>query len=621
MEEIVFQSVPSQTAASGRAVSAAAVPIMTRPVVSLLLVLAVVGAFFPAGSAGFVNLDDDAYVEHAGFVNRGFTSAGVVWALTSIHTANWHPLTTLSHMLDCELFGVRPAPMHWENILWHALNAVLVFLVWQTSTQTLWRAAVVAALFALHPLHVESVAWISSRKDLLSTFFWLLGLLTYVAWTRRKSTARYVAVAICLALALLAKPMAVTFPFTLLLLDVWPLRRWPATKVWPLIREKLVLFALVLGHSAATYQVQHAAGAASYAVRFDWATRIGNAFVAYARYLGKTLWPESLSPLYHLSEGWPIVNVVSAVVLLVVISAAAWSQRRPRPWLGIGWLWFLGTLVPAIGLIQVGAQSMADRYTYVPLLGVFTAITWFGAELVLRLPRFRPALSAAAVVGLAAFAVLTAQQSRAWTNSITLYRQSIAVGEDNPGIRYLLATAMAAAGRPESEVVAEYQRALQLQPDYINARTQLAGIALAHGRIDEAVRLSEENLKFEPLNPGLYFNLAVLAARQQRTSDAVRLFQEAIRLNPANGAPFLELGRLYARENKLPEALKNYTRAAELLPWDPPTLTEYGILAANLGDLATGRRCLARVVWIDPTHASAKQNLAIVDGLLKSRGS
>ncbi|MDO8545573.1 MAG: tetratricopeptide repeat protein [Opitutaceae bacterium] len=590
-------------------------------IVIVLLVLAVAAAFFPAGSAGFVNLDDDAYVEFAPMVNRGFTRSGVVWALTSIHTANWHPLTTFSHMLDCQLFGLKPAPMHWENILWHAANAVLVFLVWQRSTRTVWRAGIIAGLFALHPLHVESVAWISSRKDLLSTFFWLLGILVYVGWTRRKSGVRYLGVVVCLVLALLAKPMAVTFPCTLVLLDLWPLGRWPAQKLWPLLREKGILFVVVLLHAGGTFLVQHAAGAADYAARFDLGMRIGNAFVAYVRYLGKTMWPESLAPLYHMSRGWPVLTVLGAIVLLALISAAVWWQRRQCPWLAFGWLWFLGTLVPVIGLIQVGAQSMADRYTYVPLLGVFTAIAWFGAELVARAPQLRRPLQTAAIVALSAFAVLTAHQSRAWSNSISLYRHSLAVGEDNPGIRYLLANALSAAGRPEAEVVAEFQRALKLEPGYINARTQLAGIALRQERMDEAVRLSEENVKYEPQNAGVYFNLAVLASRQKRTANALRFYQEAIRLKPDYGTAFLELGRLHARENKLPEALKYYARAAELMPWDLPTLTEYGILAANLGDLATGRRVLARAVWIDPNHGPAKQNLSVLEGLIRNRRS
>lgn len=590
-----------------------------RVIIILLLVAAIVAAFFPAGSAGFVSLDDDAYVEQAVFVNRGFTRSGVAWALSSIHTANWHPLTTLSHMLDCHSFGKHAGMMHWENIAWHAMNAVLVFLAWHTMTGALGRAAVVAALFALHPLHVESVAWISSRKDLLSTFFWLLGILAYVRWTRRRSLSGYVAVNACLVLALLAKPMAVTFPVTLLLLDLWPLRRWPANGIWPLFREKAALFLIVALHAVTTYFVQHLAGAAAYAARFDWETRIGNAFVAYARYLGKTVWPETLSPLYHLRGAWPLAAVAGALLLFAAVSFVAWWQRHRRPWVALGWLWFVGTLVPVIGLIQVGAQSMADRYTYVPLLGVFTVAAWFGAEFVGRTQAARRSLAAAVVGLLVALIILTSRQTRAWSDSITLYRSSIAAGEDSAPIRYLLATALHAAGRPEPEVVAEYQRALALQPDYVNALTQLAGIALRRSQFAEARRIANQAIAFEPKNPGLHLNLAMIAGMEGRSDEAVALLEHAIALKPDYGQAHLELARLLARLNRLPDALRSYARASELIRWDPQVLTEFGTLAANLGDPETGRRNFSRAVWIDPTHTAAQQNLSTIEQLLRSR--
>ena len=386
------------------------------------IALLTVAAYWPVRSAGFVNLDDDAYVEFQPMVNQGFRSAAVVWAFTSSHGGLWFPLTSLSHILDCELFGVHAGPMHVESVLWHVVNALLVFFVWRALTGATWRSALVAGLFALHPLNVESVAWISERKNVLSTFFWLLGLGAYVRYVRLPSLGRYSLVLLSLLLALLSKPMAVTFPCTLLLLDFWPLRRWP-TQTWgALLREKLPFFALVAVHGIATILVQQFAGAADYGRRITLAARLGNAVVSYVRYLGKAAWPETLSPFYAHPGFWPAWAVGGALVALAGLSALAWRLRQTQPWAAFGWLWFLGTLVPVIGLIQVGAQAMADRYAYVPLLGIFTIIAWTGAELAERWPRARVGVGLAAAAALVACYPLTRRKVAAWTNSTTLLR-------------------------------------------------------------------------------------------------------------------------------------------------------------------------------------------------------
>jgi protein O-mannosyl-transferase len=309
----------------------------------LLLVVATGAVYWRTGICGFVNLDDDVYVYSQPMVNLGLRPAALSWAFSSVHSNTWHPLTSLSHMLDCTLFGLAPAPMHWENLGWHLINTVLVFVVWRKLTSALWSSALVAALFALHPLHVESVAWISGRKDLLSTFFWLLGLGAYARYAAVPDRGRYFLMLLCFALGLLAKPMIITFPCTLLLLDYWPLRRWPK-RSWPaLLKEKLPLFGLAAAFSVLTYVAQKSTGAADFGQRFALDARIGNALVSYARYLGKTFWPESLAPFYPHPGYWPGWCVVGTSALLIALSALAWWQRRDRPWFVTGWLWFLGT--------------------------------------------------------------------------------------------------------------------------------------------------------------------------------------------------------------------------------------------------------------------------------------
>jgi tetratricopeptide (TPR) repeat protein len=578
----------------------------------LALLVVTAFAYRHSGQCGFVNLDDDAYVEHAPMINQGVRSAALVWIATSIHSNNWHPLTSFSHLLDCSLFGVTPGPMHWENVGWHLLNTLLVFLVWRRFTGALWRPAAVAALFALHPLHVESVAWISERKDLVCACFWLLGLAAYHRWREKPTAWRYAGVALCLALSLLGKPMAVTFPATLLLLDFWPLRRWPETTWTRLVWEKAPLFAIVLAHSVVTYVVQHASGAGNYAARIPLDARLANAVVSYVRYLGKTFWPDALSPMYWHPGYWTAWAWIGALVLLAGLSFAAWSRRRQNGAVLFGWLWFLGTLVPVIGVIQVGAQAMADRYTYVPLLGAFTALVWGVGEAVERFPRWRPAVIGLICGGLALCVILTHRQVRAWTNSITLYERSIAAGEDNAAIRYLLATALAGVGRPEAEVVAQYRRAIALTPDYINAHTQLAMIALRHQQWDEALRLLEQNARFEPRNESLQMNLGSYWSLRNDLARSLPYFEAALRLSPGSALIHRELASVYAKFNRTADARRHYELAIKYDGWAVGDYNALGFLVGNLGELAESRRLFERALWLDPRNEFSRRNLEAI---------
>lgn len=587
-----------------------------RPAAGLVLVaLAALtfAAFHAVGGGDFVNLDDDAYVQFQPLVNQGFRPAAVAWAFTGTHSNNWHPLTTLSHQLDCAWFGVRPGPMHWVNFGWHLANTLLVFLVGRSLTGATWRSAAVAAVFAVHPLHVESVAWISERKDVLSGFFWLLGLGAYGRYARAPSLFRYGLVGAAMVLALLSKPMAVTFPCVLLLLDYWPLRRWPERSWRALVVEKLPLFGLVAAHSAITFVVQRSTGAAQFGERFSLGDRLGNAVVSYVRYLGKALWPESLAPMYLHPGSWPLLTLAGAGVLLAAISLWAWRTRATRPWWIVGWLWFLGTLVPVIGIVQVGAQAMADRYMYLPILGLLLIGAW---ELARGLDRFRVprlAVGAAVALVLAALAFVSARQVRAWRSSTALYEHCIRIGEDNAAVRYLYAVALQLAGRPLAESVEQFNRSLTLRPDYVNARTQLASIAFAQNQPDVARRLIEETLRQDPGNPGLHVNLGAYWQRAGRPDEAVRHYEEALRLDRTLASAHLELARILLSQQKLAEAGEHLRIRAEVDRWNPDALADYGNVLVALRRFDEARRFFSRALWIQPNSALAQQGLKALE--------
>jgi hypothetical protein len=380
-----------------------------EPIICLVLVVLTAAAFGRVLRNDFIDMDDDAYVTENDAVKAGLTTRGLWWDLTTFHAGYWHPLTWLSLQLDAHLFcrdGLSASGFHFTNLLWHTANVLLLFGVLRRMTGALWRSAFVAALFAVHPLHVESVAWVAERKDVLSTFFWILTLGAYTRYAAAPGLGRYLIVMAAFGLGLMAKPMLVTLPATLLLLDVWPLgrlggeagqRRW-----WPLIREKLPLFAQRAGGAVAQWQ------------EFSFASRAANAALAYAAYLAKTVWPAGLAVFYPYPDPLPSARVALSVVALLSLTAFVLGAGRRRPYLVVGWLWYVGTLVPVIGLIKVGAQGMADRYTYVPLIGIFVAVTWGLSDLVRGRGAAERALSGAACLVVVALTVLTAMQAARW---------------------------------------------------------------------------------------------------------------------------------------------------------------------------------------------------------------
>jgi Tfp pilus assembly protein PilF len=577
----------------------------------LALIAATLATFWSVQFCGFVAYDDPAYVAANPMVNQALRAAAWQWAWSAPHGGNWHPLTSLSHMADCSLFGLRAGAHHLANLGWHLLNVVLVGAVWRGLGHGVWPAAAVGALFAVHPLHVESVAWISARKDLLSTTLWLATLLAYVRYSERWTGGRYAVVALGTALAMMAKPMAVTLPATLLLLDWWPLRRWQMRGWRGLLGEKAPLFALAALCGVATWLAQHAAEATKFGEQWSLGERAGNALVACVRYLGKTIWPSALAPFYPHPGAWPWWAVLGAVSLLTGGCAVAWRERARRPWFAWGWLWFLGTLAPTLGLVQVGAQSMADRYTYVPLLGIFTIAARGGAEIAQRWPRARSALAVLGVVVIGACAVRSARQVAVWKDGVRLAEQIALVAGEHPIGYREMGAALAFAGRPAAEVEAQYRRGLELAPRDGFFLNELGLIAARAGRHAEALALMERLRDALPHEPAAWTNLASVQTMAGQLDAATYTTRHALALQPDYGDAHRVLAQIFVGRGRLSDARAELETAVRLDPWSWVLHNELGVVLISLDRVADGIAALERALWIHPGDEAARTNLAL----------
>ena len=523
--------------------------------------------FCRATGFAFLDLDDPDYVTANAHVQGGLTWAGVRWACTSGDAANWHPLTWLSHQLDWQLFGADPRGHHATSVLLHAVNAVLAFLALRRLTGAFWTSAVAAALFAWHPLRVESVAWVAERKDVLSALFGLLTLWAYAVYAgRRRAGApagRWYAAALgAFALGLLCKPMLVTLPFVLLLLDVWPLRR-PATESWRrLVAEKAPFLLLTASSCVITFLVQRAGDAV--VVTLPAGVRLANAAVAGARYLGKFLWPFDLAVGYPYPARWPVAVVGGAVLLLAGLAALAWGQRRQRPWLLTGGLWFGGMLVPVIGLVQVGLQAMADRYTYLPALGLELALLWTVREI--TRPRWlRPAAAGLVLAGCAA---RTWDQLAVWRGPATLYAHAVAVDDRNFLAHSYLGTLLLNEHQPAAAET-HLRRAVELNSDYIAGRHRLGVALLQLGRTREARDVWTALLERRPRFAAAHYELGVLLLHEGHPEEALAHFQAALRTKPGVDKVHVALGLAEMRLGRTDAALHDYEMALELNPLNP----------------------------------------------------
>ena len=558
------------------------------PGICLALVLLTLAVYGRALSFDFINFDDPDYVTNNPHVRHGLTGAGLKWAFTTFHAANWLPLTWLSHMADCQFFGLASGWHHATSILFHAAAAVLLFLALKGLTAARGPSAFVAFLFAWHPLHVESVAWIAERKDLLCAFFWFLALLCYARYVERPGAVRYLPVLAAFCLGLMAKPMIVTLPFVLLLLDAWPLRRFRLAAV----REKIPFFAAALASAVVTFLAQQSGHAVRSLAAMPFGMRVANAVVAYAAYLVRMFWPVNLAVYYPYPRHLPAWEVAAAAVALGAITAAAMRQRRSRPWLAVGWFWYTGTLVPVIGLIQVGSQASADRYTYVPMVGIAIMLAWSLAEL----PQSRQAFVAAAAC--LACLVLTWSQLAWWQNSETLFRHAIAATTDNAVAHNNLADHYLVNLRTQ-EALLHIQEALRINPDYPDAHTNLALVLKRSGNLAESEREYRQSLSLQPASVDAHAGYGGLLVAEGRLPEAAREFSTAIALRPDYAAAHYDLGRVLAALGRQEEALAQYYEAVRL---DPAVVDARHSLGFAL--VSRGRMAEALVQF----HAEAQLN-------------
>ncbi len=588
-------------------------------IICFFLTVATLMAFWQVIKCDFINYDDPVHVTENNRVQNGITLEGIRWAFTTGHAWNWHPLTWISHMLDVQLFGLQPQWHHLTNLLFHLANTLLLFFVLHRMTNALWKSAFVAAVFALHPLHVESVAWVAERKDVLSAFFWILTMGAYSYYVERPGLQRYLIVLVFFALGLMAKPMLVTLPFVLLLLDYWPLQRLQQNKsdqkiraavnkpvsgdkekgksrkrhtageeviaekpadfryqwsvIRPLLWEKIPLFVLTALSSIVTYIFQQKGGAVASFETFPLSDRIANAFVSYITYIGKMIWPHDLAVLYPFPPSLPAWQVAGAALLLIAVTVTVIWKIRRFPYLAVGWLWYAGTLVPVIGIVQVGLQARADRYTYLPLIGLFIMATWGISELSKNWRYRKEVLFTSSTAALVCLSIVTWAQVRYWQNSITLFEHALKVTDNNYTAYYNAGTAYADLDN-DRQAIGDYDKAIEINPKFIAA----------------------------------YYNRGMAHAGLGNYRQAIGDYEKAIGINPEYVEAYVNRGYAYASLGNYRQAIENYNKAIEINPKYEMAYNNRGGIHATLGNYREAIGDYNRAIGINPKYAEAYYN-------------
>ncbi|HEY3862236.1 MAG TPA: tetratricopeptide repeat protein [Verrucomicrobiae bacterium] len=586
-----------------RPAASPALPHWRTPAVYLALAAMTWAVFGQACHHDFITFDDGDYVFDNPMVVRGLTWKGFVWAFTTVHAANWHPLTWLSHCLDCQIYGLHPGGHHATSVLIHAATAMLLFAALRQMTGAFWRSAFVAAVFAIHPLRVESVAWVAERKDVLSGFFFILTIGAYVKYARNPRPAAYGLVILLYAFGLMCKPMLVTLPAVLLLLDYWPLRRVEQAR--KLVIEKLPFLALSLASCIATVLAQR--GAIQTGESWPLAGRLGNAAAACVVYLGQMAWPRGLSVLYPLPQpGLPWWQAGLPAALLAGISWAAWVQRRARPWMLVGWAWYLVMLAPVAGIIQVGGQAHADRYTYLPQIGICIAVAWWAAEWQLN----RKALGGLMAVVIVVLMASAMKQAAFWQNGETLWTHAIACAKGDGTARFCLADEFLKKGKM-TEAISQYEKGLELKPGYAEPHYNLGRAYARLGQPDKAITNFQAALQIQPDLAGAEAGLGACLFQQGKANEAIPHFSRALEIIPDNAEVLNDLGLALAQQGRLPEAVQRYQRALEIAPNDAQVRYNLGNSFAQLRQINEAAAQYEKAVQINPRYAEARMNLGL----------
>lgn len=623
-------------------------------IVYIALTAATLAVFWQVNQYDFVNFDDHIYVTENSHIQSGITLDGLRWAMSTMNAEFWHPLTWLSLMSDYQLFGLNAGGYHVTNLLLHILSTLLLFWLFHRMTGTVWRSAFVAALFALHPLHVESVAWIAERKDVLSAFWGMLTLCAYVYYTEKPVLRRYLPVLLCFACALMSKSMVITLPAIMILLDYWPLGRLqsregntsskPAVKTSPnqkqqkarlnkgalpenvtspenrissekklagiipswQLREKLPFFAFSAVFSIITLYAHNTAPA----IQFPFGARLANAFVAFVTYLGKIFWPQNLAVFYPFPDQCPAWQVGGAVFLILAISAAVIIALKRLPYLFVGWLWYATTLLPVIGIIQIGDFAMADRYTYLPSIGISIMLAWGIPPLFQRAQIRRMVLLPAGIVVLAILAVLSWQQCRYWKNSIELFSHALQVTRDNPLARNSLGVALAGVGK-NKEAIAHYRAAIELNPYSDKAHSNLGLALVAEGKIDEAITHYRAAIDFDPNNEVTHSNIGIALALAGKYEEAAEHYRTAMKLNPHSDNTHNNFANLLMKQGKIEEAAMHYRRAVEINPFNQEAYANWADILVRQGKIAEAIEQYRQILKINPSSFRALNNLGV----------
>jgi protein O-mannosyl-transferase len=579
--------------------------------IGLLLALSVLTAYWQVRRFDFVNYDDPANVSQNSRVRAGLSAGGLQWAFTSVELGNWLPVTRISYLADRQWFELDAGAAHSVNLLFHLCASLLLFILFHRLTGSRWRSAFVAALFALHPLRVEAVAWISARKDVLSGFFWFAAMLAYAHHARQPSWRRYLLVAIVFCLALMAKPVAVTLPLVFLLIDFWPLRRTA-------VREKLPLFGLSAAACVAAYFAQARAGAVAPWDQLPLTGRLANAVLSYLEYIAQMFWPARLSVFYP-TEPTPWWRTCAAALGLAAITLLALRWARSRPWFTVGWFWYLVTLLPMCGLIQVGAAAHADRYTYLPSVGLAMIVAWACAELVERYPRCKSFAAGLAAASCAAGVALTLAQTQYWENSMALFRHAIASTPGNWVAYNNLGAALRSQGETD-EAIADFRQALAFRPGFPDALVNLCEAFNAKGDLDDGARYCREALAIDPMSAEAQGDLGSALGAMGRTAEAEPHFREALRLRPDDPKAYNNLGIALATQGKLDEAIDDFRVAVQLDSQYANAEFNLGAALANSGRPQEAMTHLSAALRLQPDNARVRQSLESVAAGLREGG-